>query len=148
VTQAIFPYVNSKFNESYEEGKEELLKISKIVLIITGLICLGIIVFNKLIVLILLGKEYLDYSQVLQIMAIWIFLSILNNLLGVQYLIGTGHGGYYSKAFSIAAVVTLIIMLVLINFISIYAVVIATILGEFTLTVSMVYIIKRKISKN
>lgn len=144
VTQAIFPYINSKFNDSYESGKKELIKFSKIILIVTLAICLGIILFNKTIVTILLGKDYLPYAHILQIMTIWIFFSILNNLVGVQYLIGTGYGKEYSKAFSLAAIITLIIMLIFVNFISFYAVVLATIIGEITLTISMFYIIKKR----
>jgi O-antigen/teichoic acid export membrane protein len=76
------------------------------------------------------------------------FLSILNNFIGAQYLIGSGNGKYYSKAFIICAITTLILFFILIKAMSFKAIIIGSNLGELMLTLVMIYYIKFRIKNN
>lgn len=142
VTQAIFPHISEMFKNDYESGKNEVVKFAKYVMLFTTIMCLIIAMFNKNIIFILYGNKYNTYSHILKYMSIWIYLSILNNFIGIQYLIGSGNGKYYSKSFTISAVITLGLFLILIKFISYNAIIIGSILGELALTLAMIYYIK------
>ena len=99
--------------------------------------------FHKPIVSLICSSKYLPYSNILQLMSFWLIISVLNNFIGIQYLIGTGNGKYYSRSFTISAIVTVLIYLLLVNQISYYAIIIGTIVGELTLTVSMMIYTKK-----
>lgn len=145
ITQAIFPHINKKFSISYEAGVNEVKRFGKIVISFSIVIAALMILFNKPIVKILCGEEYLLYANIVAYMSIWIVLSILNNFIGTQLLIGAGYGRYYSRSFVIAAISTIAIYIGLVKIISLYAIVAGTILGELILTIVMIYNIRHKI---
>lgn len=145
-TQAIFPHINKKFSVSYEEGVREVKRFGKIAVAISICIAVVMIIFNKLLVSILCGNEYLKYADIVAYMSVWIVLSIINNFMGTQLLIGAGYGKYYSRSFVLAAISTIILYVALVKVFSLYAIVIGTILGELILTIVMLYNIKCKIS--
>jgi len=145
ITQAIFPHINTKFKISYECGRNEVLKFGKYVMLMALIISSCMFIFHRPIVLLVCSSKYASYSYILKYMSIWLLISVLNNFIGVQFLIGTGKGAYYSKSFIISAGITLMLYLVLISRISYYGIVIGTIIGELTLTVVMLLFIKFKI---
>jgi len=145
ITQAIYPHINAKFNSSYNEGKNELVKFAKYVLSVVLVAVILIICFSRPIIQIILGTQYVNYANVLRVMSIWIFNGILNNFIGIQYLVSTGKGKYYSRAFSFAVLVTVIIQIAFIKYFAIYSIVMGTVLGEFLLTILMSAYIKRDI---
>lgn len=142
ITQAIFPHISSKFKISYKEGKQEVFKFGKYVMLMTIFVASIMFLFHEPIVLLICSSKYLPYSNILKYMSFWLILSVLNNFIGIQYLIGTGNGKCYSKCFTISAVVTMSIYLLLVNHISYYAIIAGTIVGELTLTISMIIYIK------
>ncbi len=97
ITQAIFPYiVRTKTN-----SKESALKLVRFVAVYSSifyfLLFLFIFMFAEHIVLIVLGEQFKDSAELLRIMAIVPFLSMLSNIIGVQVMIPFNLHKQYSK---------------------------------------------------
>lgn len=147
ITQAVFPHVSATFKKSFFEGEKEIIKLAKIILPFVTVLCILLYMFNRDIVFILYGHNFAKYTCILKYMTFWIFLSILNNFLGIQYLIGSGNSKYYSRSFVMSAITTLVLFITLIKSNSFNAIIIGTSLGELVLTLVMICYIKFKIKK-
>jgi polysaccharide transporter, PST family len=143
ITQAIFPFISSNFGKSSNNGILAIKNASKFIIPLAITLSVILFVFSEAIISFLYGTEYLEFSIILKCLSIWITLGIINNIIGIQFLIGSGRGAEYSKAFILAASVTLIIYFAMVNYISFYAIIIGMIIGESLLTLSMLYRIKK-----
>lgn len=103
---------------------------------------LVIVLLNRPIVMLLFGEEYVDNSTVLIPLSMWFVFSIVNNFLGVQILVASGHQKEYSNAFMISAVASIVMYFVLGKMIGIYGIAYATFLAEVLLTVLLIYKVK------
>ena len=91
------------------------------------------------------GVAYTEYSNIIIPLVIWMILSITNNFLGIQFLVASGHQKEYSQAFSLSAVVTVLLNVALGFAFGIYGVSSAAAIGEAGLTLMlMLKIIKLK----
>ena len=73
-------------------------------------------IFGKFIVGLLFGSEYSPYYYWLWPLLGWLIVSIDNNFLGIQILIGSGHDKEYGRAFWIGVLFTVIVNFVFIRF--------------------------------
>ncbi len=146
ITQALFPYVSARFAESYELGVSVVKKSGKIILMLALSVALVTIVLAPIIIKIIYPDNLVSYSNILRILAFWFVVSIFNNIIGYQYLIASGQEKIYSKSFVIAAIITLALFFSLAGPFSMYGIVFAMLLGELSLTISMGFFIKRKLS--
>uniref|UniRef100_UPI0035A22993 polysaccharide biosynthesis C-terminal domain-containing protein n=1 Tax=Sporolactobacillus inulinus TaxID=2078 RepID=UPI0035A22993 len=69
--------------------------------------------------------------------------SIVNNFIGIQYLIASGKQSLYSKSFTISSLMTLVLFFTLIPFFTLYGTIIGVVSGEIVLTCVMIIFIKR-----
>lgn len=143
ITQAIFPHISEMFKKSFKDGETEVWKFAKVVMPLAAIMCGMALIFDKVIISLLYGSKYDSYSYILKYMTPWMFLSILNNFIGVQYLIGSGNGKFYSRSFVLSATTTLSLYLALIRVISFNGIIVGTIFGELVLTLVMLYYIKK-----
>ncbi|MCP1126092.1 flippase [Bacillus sp. 3103sda1] len=143
ISQAIFPRVSQQFSISFENGIRSVWKISKIVIPIVAVISFLLILFSNLIVSLVYGEQYSTYSLLMIPLVCWFFLSILNNFLGIQNLVASGHQKEYSTAFRISALVIILSNILLGYIWGAYGVAYATLLSEFILTTALVYQIKK-----
>ncbi len=143
VKQALYPYISAKLKKSKTEGVEFIKKVAVIVSFIVLIICFIIFFFSKDIIYILFGEKLTPYSIILQILALYIFLSNLNNFIGVQYLLGLGYNKIYSKAFTLASIISLILYFSLTPFYSFYGTIFGMLIGEIALLFFMVFFIKK-----
>lgn len=134
VGQAIYPYVSKKFSLSYIEGAQFVKKICILILIPFLFIAAILIALNKIIIGTFLGQIYANYSTLIIPLTIWLILSILNNFLGIQMLVGAGYQKEYSKAFQLSVIVIIISNLVLDNLYGMYGVAWSTMISELSLT--------------
>ena len=115
---------------------------------IVGLFAIGgflIILLRDFLIAIAFGAAYTEYSNIIIPLAIWMILSITNNFLGIQFLVASGHQKAYSQAFSLSAVVTVLLNVALGFAFGIYGVSSAAAIGEAGLTLMlMLKIIKLK----
>lgn len=142
ISQALYPDISVRFSISLNSGIERVKKIAKMIIPFFCLISLLILFANKPIVYILFGKEYSDSSTLLIPLTLWILFSIINNFLGIQILVGSGHQKEYSRAFFISAVVSIILNVILGRIVGSYGIAYAILLSEILLTIILGYIIK------
>lgn len=143
ISQAIFPYNSSRFKNSYNEGVNNVKRIAIPILAVFIMMSIIIIVFNKIIIIKLFGKEYAEYSLIIIPLILQFIFAAINNFLGIQILVASGNQELYSKAFFIGCIAIIISNIVLGKLYGIYGVSIAAALGEFVLTISLCINLKR-----
>ena len=143
ITQAIFPYISSQFGKSYNQGIESVKKSSWYVISLSIIVSILMFVFSNEIITILYGTEYIKYAVIMKSLSLWIILGVINNMIGIQYLVASGNGSDYSKALLVSVTITLILYISLTSYISYFAIIIGMLLGESLLTLYMLNIIRR-----
>lgn len=142
VSQAIYPFISKEFSKGDEEGKKCVRKIGIPIFIIFGIFSIFIIVFNKIIINLLFGMEYSNYSIIVVPLVIQFLLAIINNFIGIQTLVASGKQKNYSKAFAIGCIAIVASNVLLGKLYGIYGVSIAAPIGEFVLTISLIFQLK------
>lgn len=143
IGQVIYPYVSKHYANSFQKGVNIVKKVAKFIIPSIGIISIGMILFSESIINILYGPEYSTYSLLLIPLIFWMILSILNNLLGVQILVASGHLKEYSISFRIGVIAILLFNLSLGPLGGMYGVSIAAMLAELTLTVAILFQLRR-----
>lgn len=138
ITQSLFPYVSAKFSQNYEVGISIVKKAGKIIMAISFFIGTSLFILAPLILEILYGIEIAKYSLVMRILVIWLLFSVLNNIIGYQYLIASGQEKLYSRSFIKAGIVTILLYIILSIPFSMYGIIIAMLAGEISLTFLMI----------
>lgn len=147
ITTALFPFINRRFKKSARDGIQEIKKLG--ILVTLGACFVAAVMFfgSWVLVRLLCGGAYVDYSDILKIHAFWLVASIANNFLGIQLLIGMGQGKYYTRAFVVAGIITIGTQLILVNPLSVFSIPTGMLIGEVSLTIIMIFIIKYKVLK-
>lgn len=140
---AIFPNLGKYFLESFEIGVSKVKKISKYVIICVIFISLLIILNSRFLIFKLYGSEYASHSRLLIPLIGWMALSILNNLLGVQILVASGHQREYSVSFRLGVFAMIFLNVCLGASGSMVNVALAAMVAEFVLTAALMYQINK-----
>jgi len=143
LTQALFPVSSFKLARNKSEGKRFIFKISLIIMPFVIVVVILLVVFAKQLLILIFTEDYGHYAIILQVLSVWLFLAVLNNFIGVQYLLGVGYSSYYFKSMSFAGIIALLIYFTLTPNFSFYGVLLGMICGELSLTLTMLYYIKR-----
>lgn len=142
ISQAIYPFVSKEFSKGGEVGKKCVKKIGIPIFFMFGIFSILIIVFNKIIINLLFGAEYSNYSIIVIPLVIQFLLAIVNNFIGIQMLVASGKQKNYSKAFAIGCMAIIVSNMLLGKLYGIYGVSIAAPIGEFVLTISLIFQLK------
>ncbi|WP_326716794.1 oligosaccharide flippase family protein [Vagococcus jeotgali] len=143
VSQAIYPYMCEQFSISKVNGFNMLKKISIPVIILFLIPSTFLIIFNKQLILILFGEQYVAYSMLLVPFVIWVMGGIVNNFLGIQSLVAAGYQKEYSKEFQKSIIFMLVSMLLLGYFYGAFGIAYSSMFSELLLTI----LLYRKIQK-
>lgn len=144
VSQAIYPFISKEFTKGDEAGKKCVRKIGIPIFIIFGIFSILIIAFNKIIINLLFGSEYSNYSIIVIPLVIQFLLAIINNFIGIQTLVASGKQKNYSKAFAVGCIAIVISNILLGRIYGIYGVSIAALIGELVLTISLILQLKNR----
>lgn len=147
IGQVIFPYVSSSYKASFNQGLKKVKSAVKFVMPIMILMSIILIIWSEAVIKLLYGSEYSSFSGVMIPLTIWMVLSVLNNLIGIQILVASGHTKEYSRGFRIGLIALLLLNIIIVPFGEIYGVAIATMLSEFTLTIALIYYVKKIIRR-
>lgn len=82
-------------------------------------------------------ENIVEFSDNLLIFAVWIPLSVLNNVLGVQILNNIGEGKYYSNSFLIAAAVSMALFFIMPRLDAHFGTSMAVLIGESLLVIML-----------
>lgn len=143
LTQAFFPYASKKFAESQQAGARAVVAYARYV--VTGACAVAVItsLLSRPIVRLLFGEGYVAFHVVLQVLAVWLVLGVINSFAGVQLLVASGRAATYSQCFVLSAAATLILFIVLVPAFSYLGAMTAMTIGEAILTVTMIVAIRR-----
>lgn len=145
ISQAIYPFVCKKFGISFKDGWNYVMKIAIPTCIFFSVLGGLIIILHYPIVKFAFGTEYTIYSTLLIPFVTWMLAGILNNFLGIQILVASGHNKEYSQAFQISMIILLILIFIFGNLFEAYGIAYASMLSELGLSLLLVLkIIKLK----
>lgn len=133
ISQALYPYVCTKYRENYFKGKKLVFKIA---VFITGFFSVGsilIVCMRTIIIKYAFGKEYINSANLLIPFLIWLCISIFNNFLGTQTLIASGHSKEYSRSFLISGIALIVFTLWSGIIFGMYGIAYAQVAAEFLL---------------
>lgn len=137
LSQALFPFCSAEFKKSFNAGKNKVKKLCTPIFLMFSLLSIFIIIFRNIIINILFGKEYLEFSMIIIPLVMQFLFAIINNFLGVQILVASGNQKEYSKAFAVGCLAIVLTNTMLGKKYDIYGVSIAAFVGELILTISL-----------
>lgn len=143
IAQAIYPFMCNSFEVSFNNGLKNVRKYAIPVFSFFALGGLVIMVANNLIVRIAFGTEYAGSSTLLIPFVIWVLFGIINNFLGIQTLVASGHQKEYSTAFTISVMLMLGLMFVLGKMFGAYGIAYASMISEMTLSAILFFFIRK-----
>lgn len=82
-----------------------------------------------------LNYMYSNSSMILAPLCLWFVLSVVNNFLGIQILVASGHQKEYSNAFLISAVMSIVLYFILGKLLGMFGIAFATFFAELALTI-------------
>lgn len=138
ISQAIFPHVSLLFEKSAAKAFRYIKKVAVMSLALVIVASVVVIAFRNTVIGVAFGREYIDYAHIVVPLLIWSMLGVLNNFLGIQMLVGSGHQKEYSKAFVIGFISNILLCIGLVPWLDSLGAALATMLGELTLTLMLV----------
>jgi len=146
LTQSVYPYNCNKFKESLTAGLTSVKKTGKPIMILALLGALFIIVAMFCYYFYWNGNKIEGFLQIAILLTLWMFFSVLNNILGIQTLSSAGYSKTYSNNFKYSAIFTLILMIVLIYYWQNIGAAVSMLLGELSLTILLIIEVKKLFS--
>lgn len=138
ISQALFPYMSQRF----AENKTQAIKLnSRLMAVFTGLflgVCILIVFLRSWVVRLLFGQEYLEFSDLIMLLAPQVVLGITNNFLGVQTLVASGNSMRYSRCVMLNVIVLLIGNFLLCPAIGAYGTALSALFAEAILSVTLI----------
>lgn len=142
ISQAIYPEISVSFGKSNDLGIKQVKKIAMFIVPLFVGASVLIMLLHYPIVLLLFGEEYVGSSSILIPLGIWFVLSVVNNFLGVQILVASGHQKEYSDAFTISALTSIVLYFVLGKLFELFGIALATFTAELLLTILLLWKLK------
>lgn len=137
-SQAAYPHMSQRFHDGLEHGNRAMLKLCAY-LLGTALVFVGTIaLFSKSILHLLFGNKLIAQAHLFSGFSIWSFLSLLNTLLGLHYLIASGHSKEYGRAVFWSSLITIGMFLLLIPHFVGWGALSAVVVGELVQTAMMI----------
>ena len=143
VSQTPYPRSCKAFTKSFEYAVKDIKRIAVPVISLFGLLLFVICLFNRTIVKIAFGTEYAQHSFLVLPFAMWNLLGIINNFLGIQILVASGHKKEYSNSFVLSIIMMIILMFVFGYYWKSFGVSVALVCSEFLLTFILIYHVSR-----
>jgi PST family polysaccharide transporter len=140
-SQAAYPHVTQRFHESLRAGNRVFLRLCAYLLGGAFVFVGSIALFARPILHLLYGTRLLAEAHLLATFSIWSFLSLLNTLLGLHYLIASGHAKAYGRSVFWSALVTVILFVTMIPHFGSWGSLISVLAGELVQTVLMLTVI-------
>lgn len=143
ITQAIYPGNARAFSISLKDGFDLVGRTGRYIIVLAAVAAIALWAGAPL-VRIFFNWNDVGQIEIIRALAPWLFLGILNNLLGIQTLAAMGAGQAYSKAFALASLVALGVLLLGAQQYGVNAVLLSMNLAEGVLTVLLIVAVKNK----
>jgi polysaccharide transporter, PST family len=109
IFQTLYPYMSRLYKEDKANARQVVIKNIKFVIIISVFILIFMVITGKDIIRIIYGSNFKEYALLLNILLIWLFFGVINNFLGIQGLLASGHDIEYTKGIWICVICTVVI---------------------------------------
>ena len=142
ISRVLYPLSSKKFHISFLDGMTFIKVIMYKIILVFILLILFICLFSKNVIEISFGQNYVEYYYWIYPLMIWALVSIFNNFLGIQILLGSGYDKEYSACFQKSVIATIVF-----NFVFVYlwggtGAAMAPLISEIFLTVLLLRTIK------
>ena len=104
-------------------------------------LCLIMSFFSREIVNLAYGLDYEKYSDILSFLSVWMLFGVVNNILGIQFLVASGRANIYNKCFAVSAIFSIIVFFSFAKKFSYYGIVAGMLGGEVLLTIFIGYVV-------
>jgi PST family polysaccharide transporter len=112
--QAAYPHISYLFGKSRKEGLLFSQKLLRLIVIPGSLLTLFLIIFADRIILLVLGKQYMNSIMPLRILSVLPLAIIISNILGIQVMLNLGFKKAFMKIVTIMGFVNLLISFILV----------------------------------
>ena len=143
ISQAIYPHNSAKFKNNFSDGVKNVKKICIPICLIFLVISIVIALFKDIIVYIMFGSSYAEYSIIIIPLVLQFILAMINNFLGVQILVASGNQKRYSFSLIIGGISIILSNIILGHLYGIYGIAFAAVVGETILSSSLYYNIRK-----
>jgi len=143
ITQAIYPNNAKAFSQSQSEGFR-VVRLTGVYVMLLALFSALLLWFLAPYIAILFKWEDERNVYVIQLLAPWLFLGVVNNIFGVQVLTAMGESRIYSRLFMFASVVLLAILISCVQKYNLHAVLASMSIAEGVLTILLIFAVNRK----
>jgi len=147
LTLALYPLSVEHFGRDHRNGTQFVVRSGAVVIGLATAVALLLVAGAKPAIALVCGPGYAQYYPVLQVLAIWLFLGVLNNILGVQYLLASGRYRAYSGCFTISVGITFLLLFLLVPARPYMGAALSITLGEAMLTILMAVMIGQDIGR-
>ncbi len=134
ISQAAYPHLSQRFHEGLQQGNRAMIKLCTYLLGGSLLLVSGVALFSRPILQLLYGAKLLSQAHLFSSFSIWAFLSLLNTLLGLHYLIASGHAKSYGRSVFWSATTTVLLFAGLIPRFGSWGALTAVVVGELVQT--------------
>ena len=143
ITQAIYPSNAKAFMQSKSEGFRVVETTGGYVILLALFSALSLWFLAPYIAMLFRWEDE-RHVHVIQLLAPWLFLGILNNIFGVQILTAMGEGKAYSKLFVFASVMLLVVLISSVQKYDLNAVLASMIIAEGLLTMLLIFAVYKR----
>ncbi|WP_125768043.1 flippase [Lapidilactobacillus wuchangensis] len=142
----MLPHVANTFAKGrMDQVKQYLYKSFDFVSAVSIPLMFGIATVGPNFTILFFGKDYQPVGPLMMIESIVILMIAWSNVLGVQYLLPTGHNKEYTISVTIGAGVNLILNVPMILWLGANGAMISTVVSEISVTAYQLYVIRREL---
>ncbi|HEX5150786.1 MAG TPA: flippase [Parafilimonas sp.] len=102
LAQVLYPFIGKAFGHSREKGIETAQKIFPVIVTVSLLMSLGIFLLADPVLTIFYGSKFQDSIKIFKILSFIPFISCINNMIGIQFMLNLKMDSLYFRIMSIA----------------------------------------------
>ncbi|WP_303234929.1 flippase [Methanosphaera cuniculi] len=137
ISQALYPYVSRKTNESKTINIHFIRKLTKLMAIIGFILSALIFIFAKPIIIIIFGEAYINSIILLEILSVLPFIVALSTVFGVQTMLTHNYQKAFSSITLIGGIINIILAIILILTYGVIGIATSFVITESFITISM-----------
>ncbi|RZG46422.1 flippase [Acinetobacter wuhouensis] len=142
VTQALYPISCRKVIEK-KSSRSYIRKLGFVIGGMALLVSISVALLSEKMMVLVYGVTFKPFGYILSVMMVWLFFSVINNIIGIQYLSASRNDKFYTISFCLAGSVTVLLNFILIPYLLINGILFSMIFGEILLTICMLALIFR-----
>jgi polysaccharide transporter, PST family len=141
IMQAVYPHISQRFYHGRNTGNQAIFKFALLFLSGSTILLAAVSIFSKQILRLLYGQKLLFQAPLFSTFSLWALLSLANTLMGLHYLIASGHSKEYGKSVFWSALLTVFLFVILIPGLDGWGALTGVIAGEILQAAMMLHFI-------